>query len=265
MNEQKSTILIACNTLTAIHGEIYHNHARFFYRLGRDYPQFEFKQLFARRLSIDRFRNTAAKMAVQFGCKYLLFIDDDMKFPHDMLGKLVSACERGFGIVAALNYIRGYPFKAMSFKVEDPDAPRRRLVNLTEEDIKEAVSSGSVIDSDAIGTAVCLIDTEVLKKTPAPWFITGPHHTEDIYFCIKAQEYIPGLKIGTHCGVITGHMLDPEIISYGTRSALLKYYETFMTPAEIEMQKEGDRGLGYIKENIDAALDRLNSDDETHS
>lgn len=259
MMENKGTILIACNTLTAVHGEIYHNHASFFFRLGRDYPQYEFKQMFARRLSIDRFRNMAAKMAIQQKCKYLLFIDDDMKFPKDMLHYLIEAAECGYGIVAALNYIRGYPFKIMSFKVEDETAERRRLVNLTEDDIRDAVIDKSVVPCDAIGTAVCLIAVETLKRTPAPWFITGPHHTEDIYFCIKAQEYDSTLRIGTHCGVITGHMLDPEIISYGTKDALLKYYEAFMSEESIEMGKgSGDRGMGYINENILPTLEQLN-------
>lgn len=257
--ENKGSILIACNTLTAIHGEIYHNHASFFYRLGRDYPQYEFLQMFARRLSIDRFRNMAAKMAIQKGCKYLLFIDDDMKFPKDMLGALIDAMEQGYGIVAALNYIRGYPFKVMSFKVEDELAERRRLINLTEDNIRQAVIDKSIVTCDAIGTAVCLISVETLKKTPAPWFITGPHHTEDIYFCIKAQEYDSTLKIGTHCGVITGHMLDPEIISYGTRPALLQYYEEFLEESDVEMAKEGDRGLGYIADNITPILEGLDA------
>lgn len=250
----KPEVLIACNTLSGIHGEIYHNHARLFYCLGRDNPDYDFRQFFARRLSIDRFRNAAAKLAIQQGMKYLMFIDDDMKLPHDAFQKLAAACADGFGIVSAFTYIRGYPFKIMSFRYEDPSAERRRLLNLTQEQIPNEL--GAVLEVDAIGTAVCLIDVEVLKQTPAPWFITGPHHTEDIYFCIKAKEYIPSLKLGMHTGVVTGHQLDPEVISHETRPALMKFYETFMDPRQAEIARDQDRGEAYISANVIAAEDQ---------
>tara|TARA_R110000822_G_scaffold3867_3_gene16466 strand:- start:1061 stop:1906 length:846 start_codon:yes stop_codon:yes gene_type:complete len=247
----KPEVLIACNTLTGIHGEIYHNHARLFYCLGRDYPKFDFKQFFARRLSIDRFRNMAAKLAIQQGCKYLMFIDDDMKLPHDSFGKLEAAMRQGYGIVSAFTYIRGYPFEIMSFKYEDPKAKPRRLINLTNEDLPSPL--GPVVPVEAIGTAVCIISVDVLRKTPGPWFVTGPHHTEDIYFCIKAKEYNPKLKIGMHTGISTGHLLDPECITDGTRDALLKYHEAFMDPFQVEMAKNKDRGQAYVEQNVEPA------------
>lgn len=247
-------ILLACNTLTAIHGDIYHNHAPFFYRLGKDYGEYEFHLLFARRLSIDRFRNYAIKTAQQLSCEYLMFIDDDMKLPKDAFGKLMDGIKQGYSIIAALNYIRGYPFKLMAFRYAEVEAgARKRMEPIPEEDIKE----GEIIDCAAIGTAVCLIDMSIISKIPGPWFITGPFNTEDIYFCVKAKEYIPELKIGTHCGIITGHLLEPEVISYNTAKHLRDYEESYMDASQIEMQRSGDRGVGYIRQEIEPAIEEI--------
>ena len=217
---------------------------KFFYNLGRQHPNYDFMQFFAYRTSIDRFRNTAAEIALKKGCSYVMFIDDDMKLEPSSFALLLEACEvQGYGILAALNYIRGYPFKIMSFKY-DLLAGHRRLTCLTQEDMGNNL--GGVIPCDAIGTAVCLISIEVFKKTPKPYFLTGPHGTEDIYMCLKAKEAIPSLKIGMHSGVQTGHLLDPEIISHGTRAALMKYYESYMTPAEIRAAQEDAPGIAAV-------------------
>lgn len=245
-------ILVACNTLTQISQEAYTDHMMFYYRLGKNYPKYTFLQFNARRLSIDRFRNTAFSYAVNLGCSYILFIDDDMKFsePAKVFGPLYEACQKGgYDIVAALNYIRGYPYDPMAFEFEDI-VGKKNLVHLSEEVIDAGVAENKVVECSAIGTAVCLIKMKRLKKLPAPWFITGPHNTEDIYFCIKAKEYNKKVKIGVHCGVITGHLLDQEVISYHTRKHLRTYCEAYMTPNAIESANNQDRGLAYINENI---------------
>ena len=229
-------VLVACNTLTSISGECYPYHMKLFYRLGRRHQDYDFMQLFATRMSIDRFRNHAAEVAIANNCKYLMFIDDDMKITPDTFAKLVEGCDReGYGILAALNYIRGYPFKIMSFKW-DMTAQHRRLINLTQRDINTRLTD--IIPCEAIGTAVCMIAVKYLKTTPKPYFLTGPHGTEDIYMCLKVKESNPSVKIGTHVGLETGHLIDPEIISHGTRTALMEYYEKYMTEDEIAAAKK---------------------------
>lgn len=250
-------VLVACNTLTQIQGEIYQDHSRFFYRLGKDFPKIEFHNIFSRRVSIDRFRNYAAQTAVQLGCDYLFFIDDDMKIPVDCFKKLYMAVKQ-YKIIAALNYIRGYPFKPMAF-VEIREGIGKHVEPAPEEMISDFVNRGAILDCAAIGTAVCLIDVSLFKTTPGPWFVTGPHSTEDIYFCYKAKELNPKLKIGTHCGILTGHQLEPEFISYHNRDRLLKYEESYMTEDEVEMIRKGDRGSGYIRANVDPILEKLHA------
>lgn len=215
-----------------------------FYDMGRRHPEYDFRQLFASRMSIDRFRNWAAETAIAYNCKYLMFIDDDMKITPDVFTRLLEGCEReSYSILAAFNYIRGYPFKIMAFKY-DLMAGHKRLRNLVQSDLPNP--TGSVVPCDAIGTAVCLIDVNIIKRTPKPYFLTGPHGTEDIYFCLNAKHYVPELKIGMHTGAETGHLIDPEVISHGTRAALMKYYESYMTPEEVRAATSDIPGLAIL-------------------
>lgn len=240
----KPSILVACNTLTSISQECYPYHMKTFYDMGRRHPEYNFFQLFANRMSIDKFRNWAAETAIAKNCRYLMFIDDDMKVTPDVFTRLLGGCEhQDYGILAAFNYIRGYPFKIMSFKY-DLTAGHRRLINLTQKDLPDPL--GAIVPCDAIGTAVCLISVEVIKKSPKPYFLTGPHGTEDIYFCLNARHSIPTLKIGMHSGAVTGHLLDPEIISHETRASLRAYYESYMTKEEIEQANADLPGLAIV-------------------
>lgn len=238
VHQPKFKVILACNTLTSIQGGPYMDHMQLAYRLGRDYPDIQFYQFFARRISIDKFRNWVAKTALDLGCYAVFFIDDDMQLPRDTFQKLFEA-SINWDIIAAFNYIRGYPFKIMSFRYDlSADHKHPRLVNLAESDLPNPL--GDVIRVDAIGTAVCFIKTICFKNTTAPWFITGPHGTEDIYMCLKVKDYWPNVRIGMHTGIITGHLLDPEVISHETRNAHMQYVESFMAPEEIQKARLED-------------------------
>jgi hypothetical protein len=261
MKRKRKSVLVACNTLTSVGIGPYADHMAMFYRIGRSFRDIDFHQCFAKRMSIDRFRNFAAKVAVDGGFDYLFFLDDDMQMSGaEVFLKLYAA---KYHIIGALNYIRGYPFDPMAFKYVSDDGKTRRLVHLTDEEIDDARQTGKcIIPVGAIGTAVCLIDVkQTFAKMPAPWFLTGPHNTEDIYFCIKAAEYNKRCRIGVHADAITGHVLDPEVVNYHTRKHLQAYYESYMSKADIESARgTGDRAEGYITENI---LPGLTNEEDT--
>lgn len=250
--KKRKSVLVACNTLTSVGLGPYADHMAMFYRIGRSFRDLDFHQLFAKRMSIDRFRNLAARVAMDQKHDYLMFIDDDMQMNGaDVFFKLFAAkCH----IISALNYIRGYPFDPMAFKyVSDDNGKTRRLEHITDREIDEARQSGNfIIPCGAIGTAVCLIDVkQTIAKIPPPWFLTGPHNTEDIYFCIKAKEYNKRCRIAVHVDAITGHVLDPEVVNYHTRKNLQVYYESYMSKSDIEAAKgTGDRAEGYVEDNI---------------
>ncbi len=252
-------VLVAINTLTSVRKEPYGDHMNLYYRLGRDFPHIEFHQMQVYRMAIDRFRNLAAKMCIQQEMDYSFFIDDDMLFqdPKTIFKQLYEA---KMDIVMAHVYVRGYPFPLMAFKqVSSGKGENLRLDNLSQEDLLDSnprKRSDGVITCEAVGTSVCLINCKLFKKLPSPWFLTGPHQTEDIYFCCNAKEHFKRVKIGMHSLAICGHQLEPEVVSYYTRDALLKYCESFMTEHEIQLQKETkEHGEGYVEENILSVLE----------
>lgn len=238
-------ILVACCTLRSIDMEPYLDHTMLWYALGRKHPEIEFHQLGSRRMSIDNFRNFATRVAIEQGFDYIFFIDDDMQFedPRTAFSKLYESTRSGYDFVCAMNYIRGYPFKLMAFKW-DLAAPGSRLVNLIEKDLPDPLVG--TVPCVAFGTAVCLLRVEPLWRTPAPWFITGPHGTEDIYMCLRVASYYKDLKLGLNVEVITGHRLDCEVISHRTREAHMIYHESFMAPEDVAAARMELRGIAEV-------------------
>src|ERR1700691_1836821 len=186
---------IGINTLTQLDQTIYANHMAFFYRLGKNRPNDIFILNTPRRMSIDRMRNLSAKMALESECDYLMFVDDDVVIPVDLFDRLVAADK---DIIAGWTIIRGYPFENMFFRYDD----KKNLTN-----VRGIERKSGVIDVDAIGFSAALIKVDLLRKIPPPWFVTGPTNTEDIYFCIKARQYVPDATICVDTNCETAHIV----------------------------------------------------------
>lgn len=94
-------------------------------------------------------RNWIAAKAVNSGCDYLFFIDDDMILPEDTLEELLDADKDIIGGVYLTKY-----------EVQDPVL---ELLPGTE-------PSDDIFQVAAIGTGAMLIRRDVFKKLPQPWF-----------------------------------------------------------------------------------------------
>lgn len=213
-------IHIGVNALSNVNAAVYANHSHLYYFLGREAEkngvQFTFHT--APRTSIDRMRNDAARVALENECDYLWFIDDDMLLSDGTLQSLIS-CEAD--IAMARTFIRGYPFKNMSFKLTSPP-PDIALDNHTDEELE----GRDVVECGAVGFACALIKVELLKKIDPPFFITSAYGTEDIYFCVKVQmELEDPVRIVVDTRVPTGHMLNPEFVNPKNVKQLRKYFE----------------------------------------
>lgn len=276
-------ILVLVNTLQSVQSFIYSNHVEFFVWTAKNRPDIEFRFFTPHRMSIDNARNTAADLAMKMECDYLMFIDDDVMIPRNTLDLLLKADK---DIVAGLVIIRGMPFNVMAFRWEDlgqkqEDRPKedetRSLVfyndlplvkpcgnpevhctdpgfdyfghvkfNLDCEYCRKAPLQ-EIVPVDAIGFSCALIKTDVLHQLTTPYFITGRHHTEDVYFCMKVQtELEPKPTIAMHTGVQCGHLLNPEPIEWAGRKRLTDFYAP-----EVEKEKEASKGfqrdMGYIQ------------------
>lgn len=237
---------IGINTLTGVEQIVYSNHIAFFYRLGKTHPEDTFGLFTPRRMGIDRMRNQCAKMAIEADFDYLMFIDDDVIIPLDIFDKLQKADK---DIIAGWTLIRGYPYDNMYFEFKDAtDGPAGRQLVAS----KDTKREDRIIPVDAVGFSTALIKVSLLKKIPPPWFVTGPTNTEDIYFCLKARQYVKDVTIAVDKSVETAHVLGPEFIAPWNREDYSNYImkqdpSTGKKDIPPFLEESGDRGEEYVK------------------
>lgn len=219
-------ILLGINSLNTSQHAAYRAHMRFAYMLGRRHQNFDFILVNPSRMSIDRMRNICAKMAIEHDCKYILFLDDDVIPPMDGLSRLLN-CDAD--IAAGNVIIRGYPFENMFFEEDKNDNDRWVPVKTYEKN--------KVIDVKAVGFSLALLKVDIIKQMEPPYFVTGTHHTEDIYFCAKALLNKPDLTVKVDTGCICGHILWDEIIDASNVTNYRKYYEE-QWPDDVKLAKE---------------------------
>lgn len=222
---KKIKVLIAMN-LYQIDPVVFSSFLSVFYQLGKVSDEFEIVFHGPWRLPIDVARNSAATAAMRLECDYLLFLDDDMYFQtaKDIV-KLIRTIRDSndkIHILQALAYVRGYPFKPMCFlKSKYGEDQRTGFFD----DWKDHIDENGLVKCDAVGCCGTVIDVRLFKMTPEPWFLTGKMHTEDVYFCIKAQEFVGNVGCYMDTTIKIGHLLEKIVLTDGNRDILLKVYE----------------------------------------
>lgn len=197
----------------------YSSHLAMWYRMGKDLPGWDIVFAGPWRMPIDVARNRAVSIALQENCDYLFFYDDDMVMTPTVVQQLLDrVSKQEIHIISALVFIRGYPFAPMVFRFRDETC--MGLFDYKESDIEE----NGLVSVDAVGCAATLIDCNLLKLMSDPWFLTGKLHTEDVYFCMKAKEFVEGVKIYMDTKVECGHMLDKPILTSVSKNALLELH-----------------------------------------
>lgn len=222
-------ILIGVNCLTNVEQIAYANHMQFFYRLGKEHPDWTIAINTPRRMSIDRMRNLSAKIALEMECDYLMFIDDDVIVPMGTLEALLAAES---DIAAGWTIIRGHPFENMFFKFDENKHLRNYVIE----------RGPGLVDVDAVGFSCALIKCDLLKKIKPPFFVTGPFNTEDIYFCVKARDTDPKTTIVVDAGIETAHILGPEVIAPWNREAYAEYHKKVFLEMEENPNPQGTKG-----------------------
>ena len=140
--------------------------------------------------SVAAKKQLAAEYAVEQGCEWVLFIDDDVLFPPNTLLKLLSW---GKDIVNGVYWSKSDPSVPLVFKGHMQGSYYDWHV-------------GDFIEIDSAGMGLTLIKTKVFKEMPKPWFSENyVYHqldgapsknnatTEDLYFYKKARDF--GFKV----------------------------------------------------------------------
>ena len=215
-------IMIATN-LYQVDPAVYASHINMAYRVGKDLTDWQVFFSAPWRMPIDRARDLAVKNALQNECDYLFFYDDDMFLDPKVVAKLLARVEENedIHIIQAKAYIRGYPYDPMIFKFIEKDKLTLYV------DFENDVDENGLLKVDAVGCCATLIDCELFKKVPEPWFVTGFNHTEDVYFCTKARTYLENVGIYMDNDVEVGHLLDRPILTSASRKVLTEMNEKY--------------------------------------
>ena len=199
-----------------------------FYQLGKVSDEIEMVFFGPWRFPIDTARNKAAEYAMRMECDYLLFLDDDMYFKTGKdivkLIRTIRDSEDKIHVLQALAFIRGYPFKPMCFKKNEVEGAQRTGFF---DDYKDHIDENGLVKCDAVGCCATVIDVKLFKMTPEPWFLTGKSHTEDVYFCVKAQQFVGNVGVYMDTTVKIGHLLEKIVLTEENVKILPKIMEEY--------------------------------------
>jgi len=126
-------------------------------------------------------RNKSAQEAMDIGCSHLMFIDSDVSFPQEGILTLAS---RDKPVIGANYNMRTR--EGSTVKIADG---KGGFLQVTGEQIPQVPFLAG-----AIATGFMLIQTDVFRKIPKPWFVFEYEpegdftRGEDVYFCKKARE-----------------------------------------------------------------------------
>lgn len=266
MNDKKFKVLILVNTLQSVPSFVYANHIDFATYNTKTFPNATFYFMTPHRTTIDNARNSAAVQALALECDYLMFLDDDVLIPKNAFEKMFNADK---DIIAGLVYLRGFPFQVMAFEEKETEEkknltlgyfPNEKVTQAKELTKTSQDINDSLVRCDAIGFSCALIKMSIFKALPPPFFVTGMHNTEDVYFCLKTRELEPRPEVWLHTDIECGHLLNPEPIEFQTRHLQVQYCEGLqkmfkelqgeeVTTAEDQMNP---RNLEYLLRNVKA-------------
>jgi hypothetical protein len=129
-------------------------------------------------------REKLAEVAFNEGCDAVLFIDSDMRFPHDIISILLSRNVPIVGVNATTRRKPVTPTAKMLTKYMDGETLVHNWSNVDSRG-KEGIEQVT-----AVGFGAVMIRREVFEKTGRPWFDAGWGASgvcgEDVYFCVKA-------------------------------------------------------------------------------
>jgi hypothetical protein len=188
-------------------------------------------------------RNTLLKQALaDQDATHALFVDDDVLLPRNALQVLVDAALP----VACGWYCKKSPSLETATTAPGPDA--QTIFN--QKLVPYAIGDMAPRPTSATGGGMMLIDLEVVRKLPEPWFsmILGTDGNviigEDSFFTQRLTGngvkvcVIPGL-IGLHCDFATGDLYaPPEIVDPVTRRLRPEFKDQYLSwPSDLDTRE----------------------------
>jgi hypothetical protein len=196
-----------------------------------------------RKQPIHCARNNMARAALEFEAEFLLFVDSDMHFEADALGRLMA---HDVGVVGGLSVKTIAPYW-VNASIWDDENPKPI------QDWEE----GALIDyCDGAGAGFMLIKTSIFRALSQPYFYPfqnkhGLDMGEDYYFCKKVREELRE-KIYVDTSLWIGHVA-PVVF---TPKNFLHYRDTSAARDAEERKLSAIEGqnMDLINRKLDEAL-----------
>ncbi len=146
------------------------------------------------RMFADRARNKLVEDALELEPTHIFFLDDDTLPPPDAIDRLLSCKKR---IVSGLYFGRHDP-KPIAFE------------RLSDGRYTSIVRNG-LFKADAVGLGCLLVEADVFRAMPLPWFSLSHDKDEGIYWCEKVRDM--GAEIWVDSTVVCGHIGAPTVVT----------------------------------------------------
>jgi hypothetical protein len=123
--------------------------------------------------------------------------------PQDLFERLYKHQK---DIVGALAFTRFAPHKPVIYIMDEGFDPVEKKNYYTSR-AWLAYPKDQLVECDAVGFGAVLINVDVLKKLPKPWFTAATGMGEDIQFCYEARR--AGIKVYMDTATKLGHLGPP--------------------------------------------------------
>ncbi|MFX0199625.1 MAG: class I SAM-dependent methyltransferase [Candidatus Hodarchaeota archaeon] len=190
MKDRKS-IFIGILTFDGPSPEVYEDHFRFAYHLGRRYPEYDFFSGIRSRSEQFRARNSIIEGAIYTGSDYCLMLDDDHVIAieysdrpteqYDFLKKLIGHMENDpqMGLCGVLYFQRGLECKPVIYR----EAEGGGFISYRDDEIQHRLQQVAVT-----GGGCMLINMKIFDKIDAPWFAPEHDYGTDMQLAIQAKK-----------------------------------------------------------------------------
>jgi hypothetical protein len=129
----------------------------------------------SRNFAVVALRETAPPV------EFLVFLDDDMLLPHDIIPRLVGNAVKFEGdVVGCLYTSRSIPPRVIGLDVSGQPIQPEDAMRLHEEKL--------VIDVGAVGFGATLVRASMFDRIHKPYFSFAGGESEDFGFCRKVRE-----------------------------------------------------------------------------
>lgn len=201
-------IMIGIPCYRDVSAETLEDYMRFAYYCGRRLPEHEFLLGIKSKSEQFRARNAIVEGALQTGCDYLLFLDDDQVIdwegtsgPHERYGMIDQFIEhmkadRQLGIVGAVYYHRGAECRPVLMKKGNDGG----YYWMRDDEI-----TGGLQEVAVQGGGCMFIRLSIFDKIKAPYFEPEFDLGTDIQVCKKATE--AGFKVCCDTSIQVGHVM----------------------------------------------------------